>query len=281
MSTARRGARLLKRTAEAGTARSRLGGLPDLRDASAWPTRPPLGEMAEHFHRLAKSPDKAWPQATPAQAEQLREDNRKLAEYCDSHAPLPFIGQFDFAELNPDGAIADFPSSGLLSLFYDAAAMPWDDHPSASAVVWEPAAEKLQTVPSAPEALAGLPNGSFPAMPLKAELGLFLPDGEDQDLAALGLPEDVEIEYSEWQSDAHHEAFPVDHRLGGRVDTIQNDMQYVHPETGARNVPLLQIDSDSRLEMLWGDCGRLYLWIHPDDLKNQRFDRARLYMQCS
>ncbi len=36
----------------------------------------------------------------------------------------------------------------------------------------------------------------------------------------------------------------------------------------------MQIDSDDRNGMLWGDSGMLYVWIRRDDLRTRRFDRA-------
>lgn len=42
---------------------------------------------------------------------------------------------------------------------------------------------------------------------------------------------------------------------------------------------LLQFDSNQGAGMEWGDVGRLYFWIHPDDLRARRFDRVRLEFQ--
>lgn len=33
--------------------------------------------------------------------------------------------------------------------------------------------------------------------------------------------------------------------------------------------------------MMWGDCGALYWLIRPQDLREQRFDRALFTWQCS
>ena len=34
---------------------------------------------------------------------------------------------------------------------------------------------------------------------------------------------------------------------------------------------LLQLDTDSRLEFIWGDMGRLYFWIRESDLRRGYF----------
>ena len=44
---------------------------------------------------------------------------------------------------------------------------------------------------------------------------------------------------------------------------------------------LLQIDTDDDANMMWGDCGMLYWWMRDDDIRNGRWDRAHLILQCS
>ena len=43
---------------------------------------------------------------------------------------------------------------------------------------------------------------------------------------------------------------------------------------------LLQLDSDATANMMWGDSGRLYLWIRHEDLEVRRFDRCWVLVQC-
>ncbi len=43
---------------------------------------------------------------------------------------------------------------------------------------------------------------------------------------------------------------------------------------------LLQLDSKEILGMMWGDCGRLYLWITDENPAARRFDAAWLILQC-
>lgn len=43
---------------------------------------------------------------------------------------------------------------------------------------------------------------------------------------------------------------------------------------------LLQLDSDDRAEMMWGDGGRLYFWMREQDLVDRRFESAWAVLQC-
>lgn len=43
---------------------------------------------------------------------------------------------------------------------------------------------------------------------------------------------------------------------------------------------LLQIDSDNLIGWSWGDWGKLYFFIHEDDLKNHNFDKVQVRGDC-
>ena len=46
---------------------------------------------------------------------------------------------------------------------------------------------------------------------------------------------------------------------------------------------LLQIDTDEEDDgpcWMWGDCGRLFFWIRPEDLAARRFDRIMFVLEC-
>ncbi len=60
------------------------------------------------------------------------------------------------------------------------------------------------------------------------------------------------------------------------------DPQQAELEKGASNWQLLlQIDSDEEnAGMMWGDGGRLYFWIRNDDLKKRDFENVWIVLQC-
>ena len=98
--------------------------------------------------------------------------------------------------------------------------------------------------------------------------------------------------------------YALSHKLLGHSENIQGDMElecqlvtnglycgdpsgYQDPRAaaliaGAADwVLLLQIDSDEdNCGMMWGDSGRIYLWIRREDLQARRFAQAHLILQC-
>jgi uncharacterized protein YwqG len=86
------------------------------------------------------------------------------------------------------------------------------------------------------------------------------------------------------------------HRLGGYATPVQGSVEMAvaqqrlggdvsYSDTAmfdqARQwTSLVQIDSDNDAGMMWGDCGRLYWLMRPDDIVRHRFDAAELTFQC-
>jgi Domain of unknown function (DUF1963) len=93
------------------------------------------------------------------------------------------------------------------------------------------------------------------------------------------------------------------HRVSGWPTPIQGDMQMecaivtsgysagtsdswkaaraAGADKGAEDwLLLLQIGTDEKAGMMWGDSGQLYVWIRREDLRARRFDKARLKLQC-
>jgi uncharacterized protein YwqG len=40
------------------------------------------------------------------------------------------------------------------------------------------------------------------------------------------------------------------------------------------------VDSDPRLNFMWGDAGRIFYWVHKVPLAARDFDQAWLFLQC-
>ena len=73
-------------------------------------------------------------------------------------------------------------------------------------------------------------------------------------------------------------------QIAGWPMAIQSDdMQAEVAELLARGTAddwllLLQVGDNSGTDMMWGDAGKLYFWIHREDLAAHRFDRV--WMVC-
>jgi hypothetical protein len=135
------------------------------------------------------------------------------------------------------------PESGVLAFFYDGGWIPSDDEPSGDdgfRVVFVAEGEDL--VPVAPPADT-LDEFVRPVAGVRFATG-----DEGQDLPC--------------------------HRLLGAPDPIQDD-----PLEGGWEL-LLQVDSGAPLDFDFGDSGRIYFLMRPDDLAAQRWERARVLLQC-
>ncbi|WP_291601245.1 DUF1963 domain-containing protein [Comamonas sp.] len=108
---------------------TRLGGCPDL---PAGVARPKRGRYPDHELRVkphredSVAPDGRWRWARPKQVQLFREEAWQHVARIDSTFSLSFVVQINFTEACCAGALdADFPESGLRSVFYDLPEQPW------------------------------------------------------------------------------------------------------------------------------------------------------------
>jgi hypothetical protein len=94
---------------------------------------------------------------------------------------------------------------------------------------------------------------------------------------------------------------PAIHRIGGYQDCVQFHDPKMEVHLLSRGVDLnageetpgldalrdalnwrllLQVDSENNTDISWGDSGRLYFLIHKDDLRERRFEKTFVTMQC-
>ena len=95
-----------------------------------------------------------------------------------------------------------------------------------------------------------------------------------------------------------------EHRMGGNANEIQNELGleaqlvsngiYCGGEDGYKEgrrrgldagasdwLLLLQVSSEERGGMTWGDGGRIYFMIRKDELRRRRFENVHLRLQCT
>jgi uncharacterized protein YwqG len=237
-----------------GVATSKLGGAPDLPAGFAWPT------------------------------------------YADK--ALAFVAQLRLAEMPPTAREAlALPEDGLLSFFYEADEQPWGFDPSHRG-----AAKVMLTTDLGSLARVELPAvlseaSRFAELPVRAAATMRLPS-----LESLDLERDQLVSYNQ-ALEADETSTEHTHLFGGYASEIQGAMErecalVTHgisvgegwdssaPSLGpllARAAGyrlLLQLDSDELMGSAWGDGGRLYFWMHEDDLRAKRFDASWCILQC-
>lgn len=249
------------RGAPDGRSRSRVGGVPDLPAGMAWPRRGPDA--------------------------------------------LGFIAQIDLADVARLYPASPLPRAGLLSFFYDARQQPWGyaaEHRGAWRVVH---VEASGTYPATPP--HDLPaEARFEPLVVSLVPEMKLPTLASEAVASLELRDRERLGYSALLGDveqAQRDGGEPPHRLLGHPDPIQGEMEgevqlvangidadgpeaYDSPEAkrllreGGGWRLLLQVSSDPRTGMVWGDDGRLYVWMREADVAARRWSDAWLFLQC-
>lgn len=216
--------------------------------------------------------------------------------------PLSFLAEMDLAAIRAAGGPDVFPERGFLHIFYDLLDSPWGFDPRDAegfAILWsdvvsaEPADRPLGLADEAllaPRMLRGRRALSYPT-PERLNLATGVVSASDFDAA--------------WTLERSETGDGVQHRIGGLPSPIQGDHMELEADQASLGVYmgdgkgyaaagdqglerarrewmlLLQIDTDEEAGMMWGDMGRLYVWVRRDDLRQGRFDRAWIIQQCS
>jgi uncharacterized protein YwqG len=218
--------------------------------------------------------------------------------------PLGFLAQINLADLpiNP----FRLPPKGLLSFFYETQNQPWGFYEDAGnwAVVY--------TDLDSPLHLTAIPtNSKQPVLPphgVQLIEELTIPAPRSIELDAISIEEGSDKWDSYFKLRDNLVAMNDDrvaHRLFGHPDAVQGCMQrtiqfesrglklpkgvysyYEHPRAdelipGAFDWELLlQIDSDDRLNVMWGDNGKLFFWMQTEAMRNRQWNAVWAKLQC-
>jgi uncharacterized protein YwqG len=218
--------------------------------------------------------------------------------------PLTCVAQIDLAETAAFDLEQRLPPRGWLYVFYDVAESPWGFDPAdkggAVTVYWDGPVTRV----GAPDDLDRDAREELTPCALGFSRRFELPSYGDRAFDRLG------VDLTDPELDAYAElcqklgGADVDHHLLGYPHMIQGEMQlecqlasnglYCGDDSGfndprARDLEkgaddwrlLLQIDTDAEGPgWMWGDAGRLYVWIRDPDLRERRFDRTWTILQC-
>lgn len=209
--------------------------------------------------------------------------------------PLAFLAQLRLDELAPYDVEKLLPASGMLYFFNDTK-NDWGGREIEGAwrvVYSEAQPDELKRTPL-PKPLSE--TGRFQEVPVRFEPRYTLPF-QDEELRLLApelqLTQQQQSDYDdlvyrlvEWEKGR-----PLHWMLGyhsaiqgaANVEALQDLYALASDEAIARCqelVLLLQLDSDDKAGMCWGDLGTLYFWIHRDDLATRCFERVWMVAQC-
>lgn len=220
---------------------------------------------------------------------------------------MSFVAQINFAEV----ASLDFehrlPERGILYFFYDCSidGMPWGFDPEDSAG-WKVSFYDGDTPLSrtaAPHDLEENENGIvFGSAGMQFASAPELPSPESDLANDLAFPKDPALQDRYWAW-LDEQATDLSNKLLGHADPIQGGMEleceyvthgidcgspvgYQLAKSRGLNKNashwnlLLQVDSNENIGMMWGDLGRLYLWITDEDLAARKFENCWLILQC-
>ncbi|MCM1404066.1 MAG: YwqG family protein [Prevotella sp.] len=192
-----------------------------------------------------------------------------------NNEPVPFLLQLDFAEINVNGQLKNFPTSGLLYVFVEEDAT--EDYHNLKILFFEPT-ENL-ALAHQPQNLSTI----FREIYVAPELIKTYPAVED-------CAEATQI--CDTESDKNlHRAYDVlcwknmdSHLVGGWASYVQEGWFMREQDNPSDWVLLCQIASECSTngegDFMWGDAGTIYIYIREKDLIARNFDNVKLDMQC-
>ncbi len=280
---------------------TRIGGEPDLPAAMPWPSRAPYPDWEARAGQYRTMADRmrAAKSTGSEVSEAMAAGYHRQADLSVRPMPLSFVAQIDLAAVAAAGPVdADLPTEGRFLLFYDLEELPWGYRPAdieGARLLFDRTPVSDLSRRAAPPG----PDAPRTIVPLACTLRpTLVPFDVGSDEACASMSDDDLDLMGEWSDSA--EAVRG-HRIGGHPHQIQGDMTHQcvmvsrGVDTGAAApvtagidaeaerkdwVFLFQIDSDELNGMMWGDSGKLYLWIRRDNLRARRFEAARLILQC-
>ena len=218
--------------------------------------------------------------------------------------PLSFIAQIDLAEMWSVGQLdPDVPHEGRLWLFFDADQMPVGYRPTdavGARLIYDTSPIDALEPCLPPEELEDIGLGLFPTQVCALRAGWYPPYPGSTPIASCRLGQPAERVLRRWWSEAAQDE--NDSRLGGHPTQLEGDMAIqsvlvagghnvgaaapVDPGLVASAMPaaedwvfLMQVATIDTADMMWGDLGKLYVWIPRASLKDRRFDDARVILQ--
>jgi uncharacterized protein YwqG len=204
--------------------------------------------------------------------------------------PRAFLCQLDLREIRGESIISDLPSTGILYFFFD-----WESWLHVAYVDVSTARCTPSTPPKNLDEKARYPERFVRFAEIES-----YPSCDNDRINALEMNQRQIDEYC----DRILENEGSSHKLFGFPDPIQNDdmdlecalrFNDVWNEGASLNdesilkefeeqkndwTILLELGAFDDAELIWGDAGKLYVWIRKEDLKALRFENCQAMQQC-
>jgi uncharacterized protein YwqG len=210
---------------------------------------------------------------------------------------LAFLARLSVAEMRRAVPIDWLPAAGALLFFYDADEQPWGFEPN------ERGSWAVLHVPDLAQPAAAGGDGPVPFRAVAFRAIESWPSTERPSIEALGFTGD-EAEAYIAMSESVFDGRPG-HQVGGFPDNVQSDTMelecqlashglYCGDESGYNDPRaaelgpgaadwrlLFQFDTDDEMDVMWGDCGKLYFWVPEAGARAGDFSNAWIVLQCS
>lgn len=193
--------------------------------------------------------------------------------------PLALIAQINFSELPP---LKGLPAEGVLQLYFNT--KEWWDMPGAEKIIYITADElrKSQRID-----LPAIDKSLYEELPVwkihKLDFVKAIDTGNSEDCQFsfdFGGKDywDFEETLTEDDKKSFDEYFTGDgHKIGGYACFTQGDPRD-YSDSQRDDIQLLQIDVDD--EIMFGDSGVGHIFISPENLANNEFEKAYFYWDC-
>lgn len=209
---------------------------------------------------------------------------------------LDFLARISLPELQQAHRIEWLPQAGALLFFYDAEEQPWGFDPA------ERGSCAVLHVPDLEGPLSGSSGEYFAHKNIAFHAIAALPSSDRSQVNQLSLS-DAEVE-EYWQLRDNLYAGLPKHQLGGFPSPVQSDdmemqsqlvthgwycgdsTEFDNPlaqklKVGAKDWRLLlQLDTDTDGDFMWGDMGMLYFWVREQEAAAGRFENVWCILQC-
>jgi len=215
-----------------------------------------------------------------------------LPDSLEHPAGLKFLCQINLAEVPRTPAASLLPSQGMLYFFYDMKEQPWGIYPADKgkwAVLHADTASDLRAGPGLDKARSfqirftlerRFTDPEFAEGEFSVEEAHTYRDALDEIAAGkfnklTGMPDPMEGGIREQCELASHGV------IAGEASVRDDPVAAVLLEYPDDWRLLLQLDSETPMGWMWGDCGRLYFMIPAPALERRDFSKAWVVLQSS